>query len=566
MRFKLTLFSNYKEIFMPNKSSFHSNLSPSCIKAVCARLLNTNDSNRSIAKQVRISATTVDRLCKKLKSLNIKDYSEIASLSPSELLGKFYSPATVAKSSKRSENKLLPDFRALASKMIEFKYDSIKEMYGDYLEDAKKENKEPLSLTYFSARVKQEKEEIEASEPEFYFSQNYPYGLYAELDFTGDQYELFTYNGKIRCWIMVVCFPASYYMQAQFVTAQSTAESCRVLGEVFRKIGNRHPSIIKVDNAKCWSTKHQYGKEAVINKNFENYLQEMGICAEAAPPYSPQRKSAAEHSVNRVQQLMKTIKTMFSKNQKTMVEHNKILMQKIDEVINRGTFRRSQEITREYLFKVHEFPALSYAKKIPDYIGDAVCVVVPNSYMVTVNNHEYSVPYLLIGKRVDIYTSNDYVIVKHEGKEVARHLRKDGEGQSVENSHRPAIHQEIVRKNNLYKTTDDILRISASVDQGVYLFCKNRINHDRNKSEAESITIKACRSVINAYKRSTNKRLFSEACQSILHQDPSLWNYYKLNELYEEIIKEYASKKSVAHQLEIFRTSESDDEAHLRNE
>ena len=97
MRFKLTLFSNNKEIFMPNKSSFHSNLSPSCIKAVCARLLNTNDSNRSIAKQVRISATTVDRLCKKLKSLNIKDYSEIASLSPSELLGKFYSPATVAK-------------------------------------------------------------------------------------------------------------------------------------------------------------------------------------------------------------------------------------------------------------------------------------------------------------------------------------------------------------------------------------------------------------------------------------------------------------------------------------
>ncbi|MGN0914975.1 MAG: hypothetical protein ACI4NE_01295 [Succinivibrio sp.] len=147
------------------------------------------------------------------------------------------------------------------------------------------------------------------------------------------------------------------------------------------KIGNRYPSIIKVDNAKCWSTKHQYGKEAVINRNFENYLQEMGICAEAAPPFSPQIKSCAEHSVNRVQMLMKTIRSMFSKNQRTLAEHNKLLMQKVDEIINRGTFRRSQEITREYLFRTYEYPALTVARKIPDYISDALSVVVPNSYM-----------------------------------------------------------------------------------------------------------------------------------------------------------------------------------------
>ena len=52
---------------MSEKTTFRTNLSPSCIKSVCARLLNTNDSNRAIAKQVKISATTVDRLCRKLK-------------------------------------------------------------------------------------------------------------------------------------------------------------------------------------------------------------------------------------------------------------------------------------------------------------------------------------------------------------------------------------------------------------------------------------------------------------------------------------------------------------------
>lgn len=549
---------------MSEKTTFRTNLSPSCIKSVCARLLNTNDSNRAIAKQVKISATTVDRLCKKLKKLNIKSYAEISELSPSELIEKFYAVPTTPKVTKLSENKLIPDFNELATKMIEFKSDSIKAMYSEYQDEAKKAGKEPLSLTYFSARVKQEKTVIEAKAPEFYFSQNYPYGLYAELDFTGDQYELFTYNGRVQCWIMVVCFPASYYMQAQFVTAQSTAESCRVLGEVFRKIGNRYPSIIKVDNAKCWSTKHQYGKEAVINRNFENYLQEMGICAEAAPPYSPQRKSCAEHSVNRVQLLMKTIRSMFSKNQRTLAEHNKLLMQKVDELINRGTFRRSQEITREYLFRTYEYPALTVARKIPSYISDALSMVVPNSYMITVNEHEYSVPYLYISKRVDIYTLNDYVIVKYEGKEIARHLRTDGIGQSVKNEHRPEMHQEIVRKNNLYKTTEDILRISSSLDPGLYLFCKNRINYDKSKGEPDDKIIKACRAVINAYKRSPSKTLFSEACQSILQQEPSRWNYYVLNDVFNEVLKEYTNKKSVEHQLEIFRTSDKDDEAYLR--
>ena len=185
--------------------------------------------------------------------------------------------------------------------------------------------------------------------------------------------------------------------------------------------------------------------------------------------------------------------------------------------------------------------------------------------MVTVNNHEYSVPYLYIGKRVEIYTVNDYVLVKYEGKEIACHLRIDGIGQSVKNEHRPQVHQEIVRKNSLYKSTDDVLRVSSGLDEGLYLFCKNRISRDKNKGEQENITISACRAVINAYKKSISKPLFSEACVSILQQDPSKWNYYELKKVFAEVLKEYSNKKSIEHQLEIFRTSEKDDEAYLRS-
>lgn len=71
--------------------------------------------------------------------------------------------------------------------------------------------------------------------------------------------------------------------------------------------------------------------------------------------------------------------------------------------------------------------------------------------------------------------------------------------------------------------------------------------------------------MINAYKKSISKPLFSEACVSILQQDPSKWNYYELKKVFAEVIKEYSNKKSIEHQLEIFRTSEKDDEAYLRS-
>ncbi|WP_164954511.1 Mu transposase domain-containing protein [Succinivibrio dextrinosolvens] len=73
-------------------------------------------------------------------------------------------------------------------------------------------------------------------------------------------------------------------------------------------------------------------------------------------------------------------------------------------------------------------------------------MIVPQSYQIQINEHYYSVPYLYIGKRVDVYTSNDYIIVKYEGKEICRHLRTDGEGRTVVDSHKPEAHQNIDRK------------------------------------------------------------------------------------------------------------------------
>lgn len=534
------------------------------LKQACIRLLTSTDSCRFIARSLKVSPSTIIRLKNKLESQEISNSDEISRLSPKELYEKVY-PRKQQDVRNDSQNKYLPDFEKLTSVMIEKKL-NITQLYALYESEALSKELQPLSLSYFSARIKIARDLIESDSPEFYYAQTFPYGLYAQLDYTGDKYELLTYNGRITCWIMAIAFPASYYVYAGFVTAQSTAESCRVLCEGFRYLGNRHPSILTVDNARCWCTQHKPHAEAVINENFACYLQEMGMCAEAAPPYTPQRKSCAEHSVGRIQSVMSSLKHEFATTLRTLQEHNKILMEKVEALINKGPFRRSTTLTRDYLFKTYELPLLIPEKKIPEYMGEPISVVVPGSYMVTVQAHQYSVPYLYIKKRVDIYLTNDLVIIKHEGKEIARHLRTDGEGITAVEGHKPSLHQKIDANNRIYASLDDVTSISKALDDGVNRFCLSKIEYDKNNCRAESVTIKTCRAVINGYKRCFFKQLYSEACISVLNLEPYKWSSYSVAEMYKELQNEYNKNQKIQHQeeFEIFRPTEPDD-AHLRD-
>ena len=44
---------------------------------------------------------------------------------------------------------------------------------------------------------------------------------------------------------------------------------------------------ISLFNTKAWVTSH-VGKDVVLNPAFERYMASLGICIDAAPPYSPQ--------------------------------------------------------------------------------------------------------------------------------------------------------------------------------------------------------------------------------------------------------------------------------------
>jgi len=542
-------------------SKQNSYLSAAKLKVICANILSSSFSSRHIAKITRVSPTSVERIRKKIKELKINDPMTFNHMSPQELYNTLYPLAPRKTVRSDSESKNLPDFYEIVEKIHENKQ-TIKDSYKDYLYDSQLKQLTPLSLSYYSARVNEIEKKLKGSEPEYYYAQFFPYGVYAQLDFSGDKYELLTYNGRVSCWIMAICFPASYYVYAEFVTAQSTAESCRVIGNACRYIENRHPSVLVVDNARCWVNRHN-GAEAVINENFAYYIQQLGMCAEACPVRHPQAKSAVESSIGLIERRLEAKRNEFSNNQRTISEHNKVLTGLVNSLINQAPFRKSSEKTREYLFKTHELPLLTVASKIPQYQGDGISMIVPQSYQIQINEHYYSVPYLYIGKRVDVYTSNDYIIVKYEGKEICRHLRTDGEGRTVVDSHKPEAHQNIDRKNRIYNSTDDVIEISKSLDDGLYRYCISKIKFDKNNNRSEKITIRSCIAVINGFKRSAYKFLYSEACLSVLNMSTNFWNIYSIQDLYKQLEDQYQHDQQYEHQTEIFRPQD-DDSAYIR--
>ena len=158
--------------------------------------------------------------------------------------------------------------------------------------------------------------------------------------------------------------------------------------------------------------------------------------------------------------------------QKTLIEHSKHLMELIEKEINEGPFRKSIDKTRSYLFYNYEMPAARILSSIPEFEGEAIVRTVPRSYLLTIEGHTYSVDYKYIKKQVEIYLTDDYVIIKHEGVEIARHLRQDNDGGStILMEHRPQMHQNILSDKEYIPDEKALFeKCKALDDENLYRF------------------------------------------------------------------------------------------------
>ena len=484
------------------------------------------------------------------------EYAESIIKQSDELIDAMFYPKAPLKTVRADtviDGRYYPDFKALAAIAVIEKRLSVGQVYKSYLDTCREQSANPLSQSYFYESVKKEVDSINRRNEDYYFIQDFKYGEYVELDFSGDRYRVQTFSMIEDCWIMIFTFPASYYTFATFVSAQSTVESCRGIAEFVRYLGNRMPLFLKCDNFKAAITSHR-GSSIVLNPSFQNFMRELGLAIEAAPVRRPQRKSSVEAAVGLIQTRCGKDPDFLNELQtiKTFSEHCRFLQEQVELRINRVPFRKDTQRTREYLFNTYERPRLMPVLKIPEYAEILNAVKVLSNYHVTVNNHLYSVPYTCIGSYVIPRITHDAVIFYLSGIEVARHDRKDGKpdeninfSRSTKPEHCPPDHQAIMRENARFCSAEAVLKIARELDRdpgGLYMFCKRKFEYQKNDpSMSLRNTITSCAAVIRLYEGSSYPGLVSRACLVTLSQSlPRAWNKVTV----EQHLRELTSQKS----------------------
>lgn len=546
-----------------NENSDKRQLPCSTIRLICSLGLTHRASIRRIARKAEVATNTVRKVLSRAADLGVKDPAVINAMNDHVLLEKFYpdlKPSLNAKPNTiNRKSRFNPDFKEIGKVMLE-KHQELKDIFDEYVSTAVSYGALPFSKVYFYKRLQQEIDELITAD-DFYFAQDFKYGEEVEIDFSGDPFKVITHNGVMTCNCCVVVWPASYYMYAEFVTSQSTAESCRVFGNAIRHWKNRAPLFCVCDNTKAWVTSH-VGKDVVLNPAFEKYMASLGICIDAAPPYHPQAKSAVEYSVNLTEKLCRKYRTDFTQV-KALVEHSQHLMELVEKEINEGPFRKSIDKTRSYLFHNYELPAARVITTIPEFEGNAIIKTVPRSYLLTIEGHTYSVDYRYIKKQVEVYLTNDYVIIKHEGVEIARHLRKDHDGGStILMEHRPEAHQKILSDKEYIPDEKALFEKCKNLgDENLYRFCVSRIELGKARNGSAFNALRSCKGVISFYEKCAHKNLVSECCAKVLQLDPKTWNTPFIKSMYVQRTNELPPmpvNREIGIQLSLFGDANGD--------
>ena len=154
----------------------------------------------------------------------------------------------------------------------------------------------------------------------------------------------------------------------------------------------------------------------------------------------PRDKALVERTVALVQQHMLP---ELAKQTFTSFEALDAEVQRLLTTFNTKAFSNAERGSRRSQFEAVERAAL---KDLPSvrfvYAADIATRTVPSDYHIEVEGRRYSVPYMLVGKKVTVRAAGSELAFLHDGIEVARHARVSGTTWTVTNrDHQTAEHQ-----------------------------------------------------------------------------------------------------------------------------
>ncbi len=266
-----------------------------------------------------------------------------------------------------------------------------------------------------------------------------------QVDWAGDTIPIYdsVTGEQSQAYLFVAVLPCSYYAYAEACDDMQTENWLNCHIHAFHYFGGVARLLIP-DNCKTATTSNtRY--DTVMNRSYQELAEHYGTAIVPTRVRKPKDKSAAEGSVSFAETWI--IASLRNEKFFSLTEVKEAVAEKLEELNdrkfrNREGTRRSAYLEEE---KEHMLP-------LPAALFEAAVwsvAKVPNDYLVTDGRNKYSVPYNLIGEKVDVRATRNTVEVYFHGSLMASHRRLQTQQREplVKREHMPEAHQKYLTYN-----------------------------------------------------------------------------------------------------------------------
>ena len=259
------------------------------------------------------------------------------------------------------------------------------------------------------------------------------------IDYAGPTIPIYDYlTGEVlvTAQLFVAALGASSYVYAEATATQGLEDFVTSNVHTFEYMDGA-AKILVPDNLKS-GVKKPNRYEAEITRTYEEMATHYGAAVIPARSYKPRDKAKVEAAVLLCERWI--MAKLRNEHFTSLGQLNRRIAQLV-EAINDKPFKKL-EGSRRTLYEAIDRPALTPLPSSPYVIGRWKQVTCNIDYHVDVERHYYSVPYQLVGKRLDVRTSASSIEVFFKGKRVASHIRsfKVG-GFTTTPAHMPESHR-----------------------------------------------------------------------------------------------------------------------------
>lgn len=410
------------------------------IRQLAALLVSEEISNAQISRECKVDRNTVPKYRERAKAAGISAMN-LVNFSNETLKQVLYPPRERPKIHEFD----LPNWEQIEKELLHPNTTNMF-LHERYAESAQN----PMSYSVFCRILKQRqnKKGPVLRQPRF------P-GREVLVDFSGKRPEIIEKeSGQVtKVELFVACLGYSKKAFAYAVRTQSTEDWIKAHVEMFNYFGGV-PKYVVPDNLKAAVIRSQTNlKGQKLNEKYVTMLSHYGATALAARPYKPQDKGLVEQSVLHLQRWV--LRSLVDQKFHSLQELNTEIL-KLIEKVNSKPMKLANGLSRQDLFEQKEACRLRQLPSTPFntsvYIGSRT---VPTDYHIAIEGQFYSVPYGLIGRKVEIFRSKDCFFF-YDGMDcVAVHISSQARIGSVNTSksHPPINHSTYIENRDRHFET-----------------------------------------------------------------------------------------------------------------